>query len=109
MYEAILMRPKYPLSELCSDIRVFYLNDGCFTNFLLVFLEIALAAVFEDDVPIALESKLIEAFDDIGVIEFIHEFYFFLGHLCILNNQYFTAFLIFLIFLMAKIFLSLTF
>lgn len=56
---------------------------GDSTDFLLVFLEIALAAVFKYDIPISLESELVEAFDDVGVVEFIHEFYFFLCHLCI--------------------------
>lgn len=80
------MHPKCPSLKPCSDILVFYLNDVCFTNFLLILLEITLAAVLKYDVPIALKPKLIEAFDDIGVIELIHEFYFFFGHLGILNE-----------------------
>jgi hypothetical protein len=66
------MHPECLSLESYSDTRGFYLHYHFVTYFLLVFLQIALTAVFKHDVPVPLEPELVEAFDDIRMVELIH-------------------------------------
>lgn len=102
--------PRVFLSQRpCNNFLGFFLNNKCNTYFLLVLLQITLATKLQNDIPNPILSELVNKPNDIFMVERLHQFDLFLGHISVLNNYKHTAFFIFFIFLIATFSLVLMF